>query len=308
MPHSKPRRRAARRNPLAYTLLIAIGLALILILVTSHHTSPASQENSTASSTAESTTQATESTGSTTAPVTETVTEPPATTEMVFASEAEAKIYAYAMANGLSMDDYPDFMVELLDTNPETETYVLEYPFAKDASYTIDLSDLAGCTEVPLLLQWDSRWGYIEYGSSLAGLTACGPTCLSMVAIYLTQNTSYTPAYMIQYALDNNYYVVGSGTSWSLFSQGTAALGMQAEELPLSKSVIISRLEAGQPVVCSMGPVLFTTKGHFFVLVGVEDGKFRVNDPNSPQRSAMLWDYDDIQDQIRNLWAISLSS
>ena len=34
----------------------------------------------------------------------------------------------------------------------------------------------------------------------------------------------------------------------------------------------------------------------------VEDGKLRVNDPNSRERSEQLWEYDQIKDQIRNLW------
>ena len=48
-------------------------------------------------------------------------------------------------------------------------------------------------------------------------------------------------------------------------------------------------LENGEPVICSMRPGDFTTKGHFIVLVGMEDGKIRVHDPNSAQRSSQLW-------------------
>ena len=37
-------------------------------------------------------------------------------------------------------------------------------------------------------------------------------------------------------------------------------------------------------------------------LVGVEDGKIRINDCNSRVRSEKLWEFDDIKSQIRNLW------
>ena len=40
------------------------------------------------------------------------------------------------------------------------------------------------------------------------------------------------------------------------------------------------------------------------VLVGVEDGKFRVNDPNSVINSQKLWSYEELEGQIRNLWVI----
>lgn len=41
-----------------------------------------------------------------------------------------------------------------------------------------------------------------------------------------------------------------------------------------------------------MRPGDFTTIGHFILLTGVEDGKIKVNDPNSKIRSSKLWDYD----------------
>ena len=51
-----------------------------------------------------------------------------------------------------------------------------------------------------------------------------------------------------------------------------------------------------------MLPGDFTTKGHFIVIVGAEEG-FRVNDPNSRIRSNQLWSYERLSTQIGNLWA-----
>ena len=45
----------------------------------------------------------------------------------------------------------------------------------------------------------------------------------------------------------------------------------------------------------------FTTEGHFIVLTGYENGEIKVNDPNCRTRST-LWDYEELQGQIRNLW------
>ena len=64
----------------------------------------------------------------------------------------------------------------------------------------------------------------------------------------------------------------------------------------------MSILKKGQPIICIMGEGDFTITGHFIVLTGVEDGKIKVNDPNSKARSNLLWDYDRIAPQIRNLW------
>ena len=65
---------------------------------------------------------------------------------------------------------------------------------------------------------------------------------------------------------------------------------------------IYNELENGHPIICSMRPGDFTSVGHFIVLTGMEDGKIRVNDPNSLTRSRQLWDYSTLSDQISNLW------
>ena len=218
-------------------------------------------------------------------------------------TQAGQKIRDYAEDHGHSYLDYPKSLIELLERNPETEQFVLEYPTAKDASYSIDLSGYSR-DSIPLFLQWDQRWGYIQYGSDVAGLTGCGPVCLSMAAYYLTGDSAYSPDKILRFASENGYYVEGSGSSWTLISEGGVKLGFDVTELPLDENRIRTNLEAGVPVICVMGPGDFTTSGHFIVLTGLEDGKFRVNDPNSMANSEKLWSYKQIAGQIKNLWAI----
>ncbi len=223
------------------------------------------------------------------------------------ASQAEQKVWQYAKENGLSYRSYPKSLIELLERNPETEKFVLEYPTASKETFSIDLSEYAHGETVPLLMQWDQRWGYMQYGSDVAGLTACGPVCLSMAAIYLTGDTAYSPDAMIRFAAKNNYYVSGSGSSWTLISEGGQKLGFHVTELPLDENRIRSCLDAGIPVICVVGPGDFTTSGHFLVLTDYENGKFRLNDPNSKENSEKFWAYEDIKGQIRNLWSIECS-
>lgn len=220
-------------------------------------------------------------------------------------NETQRKVWDYARENGLSYWSYPKSLVELLERNPGTEQFVLEYPTASKETFAIDLTAEIESTTVPLFLQWDQRWGYMQYGSDFAAVTACGPVCLSMAAVYLTSDISYSPDAMIQFASDNGYYVPGSGSSWTLISEGGEKLGFQVTELPLDENRIQKALDAGTPVICVVGPGDFTTTGHFLVMVGYEDGMIRINDPNSRDNSNTLWAYDDIKDQIRNLWSIS---
>ena len=212
-------------------------------------------------------------------------------------------IDAFAKENGLQRTAWPKELIELLENNPDTEEFVLYYPVKKDQNFEIDLSEYKDTDSVPLLLQWDERWGYTIYGSNVMGLTGCGPTCLSMVLVHLLQDATYTPRYVADFAEDNNYYAKGSGSKWALISEGGETLGLDVTELPLDENRMKKNLELGNPIICIMGPGDFTVAGHFIVLRGLEDGKFIVNDPNSRKNSERLWSYEEISGQIKNLWA-----
>lgn len=222
------------------------------------------------------------------------------------ATEESGLLDRFASEHGLPLSAWPDSLIELLEKNPEAEAFVLHYPFKKDQSPEIDLREYIGSAQVPLFLQWDERWGYSQYSGELMGLSGCGPTCLSMVCIYLLNDPQYTPEYVAAFAEQNGYSVPGKGSSWTLISEGGKELGLDVIEIPLDETRIIQNLEAGNPIICAMGPGDFTTTGHFIVMTGFQEGKLKINDPNSPARSNTLWEYDKIKDQISNLWVCRL--
>lgn len=231
----------------------------------------------------------------------ETNTPEPTPTEAL-PSDNSNDIASFAQAHNLTLSDWPDSLIALLDKNPEAADFVLNYPLLKDSKPEIDLGVYLSCNEVPLFLQWDARWGYSEYGNELMGLSGCGPTCLSMVCFYLLKDPQFTPRYVADFAQQHGYCLPGNGSSWTLISEGGKMLGLDVIEIPLDKNRITGNLEAGNPIICVMGPGDFTTTGHFIVMTDYVDGKIKINDPNSPSRSNKLWDYDLIKDQIRNLW------
>ena len=216
---------------------------------------------------------------------------------------AGIKVAEYARKNGWSYEDYPENLVNLLLQNPETEKFVLEYPMMKNSASDPDMSGFDR-SEIPLLMQWDQQWGYLPYSGDVVGLTGCGPLCLSMAAWYLTGDPDMTPNNIIQFSIENDYCVKGSGSSWTLISEGAKKLGFDVTEIPLDKNRIFQNLEVNNPIICVMGPGDFTSTGHFVVLAGCEDGMIKVNDPNSMANSQKLWSYEEIQDQILNIWVI----
>jgi len=202
---------------------------------------------------------------------------------------------------------YPKEMVNLFVSNPEARGFVLDYPTHIDDTDIgkIDSSELSG--GIPAFQQWDERWGYYPYGSSVLGITGCGPTCLSMVIAGLTKNTDATPAAVASYSIQSGCYVDGVGTSWDLMTIGAANFGLSSVEIGLSEDEMVSELNSGRPLIASMGPGDFTSSGHFIVITGYYNGMFAVNDPNSKKRSDEGWYYSTLASQIKSLWAFSVS-
>lgn len=215
---------------------------------------------------------------------------------------AEQTVHDYAEEIGVSYGRYPKDLIDLLDNNPETEAFVLGYLNRAEMAAGVTY----GRSTVPHFLQWDPNWGYEDYGSSYLAVTGCGPTCLAMAGYYLTGDSNMMPDQVAHFAEKNGYYEPGYGSSWTLISEGSAQLGLTAEELPLVKKKLTDALDEGKPVILAMGKGDFTSSGHYIVLAGYEDGAFRVNDPNSILRSEKLWTYEELEDQIRNIWAIGL--
>lgn len=202
-------------------------------------------------------------------------------------------------------DEYPSSLIKLALNNRETISFVYNYPQKHNQKTSMLLSQELKSQQMPLLLQWDERWGYKTYGNNMMAINGCGPTCLSMVSSYLKQNSQYHSYYVAQYAYRRGYYTT-QGTSWELMNEGAQDLGLNVQELPLDEDQIIQHLQMQHPIICSMSKGIFTTGGHYIVLRDYKDGYFYVNDPNSVEKSQQGYTFEQIRNQIKNLWAYSL--
>lgn len=206
----------------------------------------------------------------------------------------------------MDLTNIPSDLREQLERCPELADFVAAYPEEHDKEHNPDVSGDYTPGEIPLFLQWDTRWGYEWYGDNMMALTGCGPTCLSMAAVGLTGNTSWNPLAVANFADENGYYCNGSGSYWTLISEGASALGLSAVELPLDENVIRNQLELGNPIICAVGPGDFTTQGHFLILTkSNDDGTVMLHDPNSRKNSQTSWNLQQVMHQMQNLWAIS---
>lgn len=156
---------------------------------------------------------------------------------------------------------------------------------------------------IPYFLQYDSRWAFTRYGSSYMGYTACGTTCLSMCAAGLTGNADYTPEYVSGFSEKNGYYVDETGTSWALFTDGAAQLGLRSKAIATNEDAMKAALNGGV-LIASMSKGDFTNAGHFIVICKSGVGGFQVYDPSSVERSSRTWSYQTLAPQIAQLWAL----
>lgn len=222
-----------------------------------------------------------------------------------------------------NMDDYPDNMLEALANNPEMVDFVLGYQVAgndemnvggedeKNAEADVDADEDIGLTEAekrqeyPLFLQWDPRWGYNSYGDdSNVGLAGCGPVSLSMALYYLMGDESLTPDKIASYAMENDYYMFGTGTLWALVEDVPRQYGIGVENPEITESAMRQVLDDGGVLVCAMRPGDFTAIGHFIVIYGYDENGFLVSDPNCVARSRRAWEFEKISWQIKQLWSL----
>lgn len=200
-------------------------------------------------------------------------------------------------------DSYPDKLLEALANNPEMAGFVAGY-LDGDKSGSDGLTDSEKEKDFPLFLQWDPRWGYVEYGdNSNIGISGCGPTCVSMALYYLTKNEHLTPDVIADYSMANGYYVSGVGTAWALLEDVPAIYGIEVNQLKIREQNVKAVLDEGGVLICSMSQGDFTASGHFIVIYGYDSEGYLVNDPNCVARSRMHWSWDRLEGQIKNIWA-----
>ena len=116
-------------------------------------------------------------------------------------------------------DKYPDDILEMLVKNIDMMDYVLDFPTKKGNVYADTIKEVTK-GKWPLLLQYDTRWGYGIYGDNVLAVNGCGPTVLSMVVAGLTGRNDVTPYDIAIHSVKKGYYESKSGTSWSLMTLG----------------------------------------------------------------------------------------
>lgn len=202
--------------------------------------------------------------------------------------------------------NYPENVIELLTKNPETVDFVDHYAEKKDEPCAETIEEFESGV-MPHLLQWDERWGYASYGTSIIAASGCGPTCMAMVVSYLTDDAGVTPDKVGEYAQENGHLTENNSTLWTFMSNACTNWGVKCTECGVAEEEVERLLNLDRPIICNVGEGDFTENGHYIVFDGYNDGKVSVKDPFSIANTKE-WVYEDIKDQIKGAWSYSLEN
>ena len=73
--------------------------------------------------------------------------------------------------------------------------------------------------------------------------------------------------------------------------EGARQIGLSSKEIPVERERVENNLQAGNLIIALMGPGEFTSNGHFIVLTGLQNGRLKINDPNSRKNSEKTLGY-----------------
>ena len=151
---------------------------------------------------------------------------------------------------------------------------------------------LGACKGLTYYNQADSRWAKAPYTSSknktqTIKSSGCGPTSAAMVVS--SSKGAILPTTMAKLFVDNGYRTKSNGTAWSAWSFVADYFNFKkyATTSNIDKALNYLKKDKNKDgvsdyfIVASCNYGLFTTSGHYIVLVGYNGGTISVYDPYS---------------------------
>lgn len=138
--------------------------------------------------------------------------------------------------------------------------------------------------------QADSRWANLMYSSigdssQTMKSSSCGPTSAAIVVS--SSKGTILPTTMANLAVDNGYRTANNGTAWAYYSFVADYFDFDEYYTTSNFNTAMNYLKtdndndgnADYYIIVSCGSGLFTTGGHYIVLVGNDNGTIQVYDP-----------------------------
>lgn len=205
-------------------------------------------------------------------------------------SDKKCNITTYNMTEeqiqNLSTKDIPyqteeDEEIASKEQEVENEEFELQGEIAYNGTSEYPNISLGSYVGLTYYNQTDSRWKdhpYTVTGSSTQtiGISGCGPTSAAMIVTAI--KGTITPPQMGDLFVQYGYRSPNNGTYWSSFRWVADVFDIGYQETS-SLDTAVDLVRNNNYVVCSVGNGLFTTGGHFVVIVGIDGDMLKIYDP-----------------------------
>lgn len=163
----------------------------------------------------------------------------------------------------------------------ESEDFKLQGEIAYNGTLEYPQISLGNYTGLTYYNQTDYRWKNHMYSSigdsnQTIGTSGCGPTSASMVVTAI--KGTITPPEMGDLFVQYGYRSANNGTYWSAFRWVADVFDIGYQECS-SLDTAVDLVRNNNYVIVSVGNGLFTTGGHFIVIVGIEEDTLKIYDP-----------------------------
>ena len=163
----------------------------------------------------------------------------------------------------------------------ESESFELQGEIAYEGSSEYPNISLGNYTGLTYYNQTDYRWKnhiYSSVGNSsqTIGTSGCGPTSAAMVVTAI--KGTITPPEMGDLFVQYGYRSSNNGTYWSAFRWTADVFDIGYQECS-SLDTAVDLVRNNNYVIVSCANGLFTTGGHFIVIVGIEGDTLKIYDP-----------------------------
>ena len=163
----------------------------------------------------------------------------------------------------------------------ESEEFELQGEIAYNGTSEYPQISLGNYIGLTYYNQTDSRWRYHQYSSigdssQTIGTSGCGPTSAAMVVTAI--KGTITPPEMGDLFVQYGYRSANSGTYWSAFRWTADVFDIGYQECS-SLDTAVDLIRNNNYVIVSVGNGLFTTGGHFIVIVGIDGDTLKIYDP-----------------------------
>lgn len=163
----------------------------------------------------------------------------------------------------------------------EDEVFKLQGEIAYNGTTEYPNISLGNYTGLTYYNQTDSRWRNHQYSSisdssQTIGTSGCGPTSAAMIVTAI--KGTITPPEMGDLFVQYGYRSANSGTYWSAFRWVADVFDISYQECS-SLDTAVDLVRNNNYVIVSVGNGLFTTGGHFIVIVGIEGDILKIYDP-----------------------------